>query len=146
MLLCPWALYPFSLSLALCWSVTNNHSMQLRRSRAHVFPNYLCARVCGGVCVYVAIVLWWLPGLALFSSRKASLTFFFALRLLTNINPHNVFCSESQSLGPYLHWIKQVPRIFGPELIRINSLIKTAQSAVSKNRAERGFCFAASFW
>jgi len=37
---------------------------------------------------------------------------------------------------------------FGPELIRINplinGLIKNAQSAVSKNRAERGFFFAAS--
>jgi len=39
--------------------------------------------------------------------------------------------------------------MFVPELIRINWLIETARSAVSKNRAERGFFFAASaakFW
>jgi len=31
---------------------------------------------------------------------------------------------------------KQLLRMFGPELIRINELIKTARSVVSKNRAE----------
>jgi len=31
--------------------------------------------------------------------------------------------------------------MFGPELIRINELIKIARSAVSKNRSERGFFF-----
>jgi len=35
-------------------------------------------------------------------------------------------------------WSKQLLRTFGPELIRINRLIKTAQSAVFKNCAERG--------
>jgi len=39
---------------------------------------------------------------------------------------------------------KQLFRIFGPELIRINSLIKTARSGVLKNRAEHGFFVAAS--
>jgi len=38
--------------------------------------------------------------------------------------------------------------MFGPELIRINEfsndLIANARSAVSKNRAERGFLFAAT--
>jgi len=37
--------------------------------------------------------------------------------------------------------IKQLLRIFGPELIRINELIKTARSAVLKNRTERGVVF-----
>ena len=41
--------------------------------------------------------------------------------------------------------------MFGPELIRIkeliNSIMKTARSAVSKNRAERGFASStAKFW
>jgi len=31
--------------------------------------------------------------------------------------------------------------MFGPEFIRINKLIKTARSAVSKNRAERSFFY-----
>ena len=46
-------------------------------------------------------------------------------------------------------WRKQLLRMFGPELIRINSLIKTARGAVLKNSAERGFFCAASaakFW
>jgi len=33
-------------------------------------------------------------------------------------------------------WRKQLLRMFGPKLIRINELIKTAWSAVAKNRAE----------
>jgi len=45
---------------------------------------------------------------------------------------------------------KKLFRIFGPELIRINSLIKTAPSAVSKNCRERGFFLcgvtATRFW
>ena len=48
-----------------------------------------------------------------------------------------------------LQWRKQLLRMFGPEFIGINSLIKTARSAVSKNRVERDFFFAASnakFW
>jgi len=36
-------------------------------------------------------------------------------------------------------WRKQVLKIFGPKLIRINLLIKTVRSAVSKNRVERSF-------
>jgi len=40
-----------------------------------------------------------------------------------------------------LHWRKKLFRMFGPELIRINLLIKTARSAVSKNRVERCFLF-----
>jgi len=36
-------------------------------------------------------------------------------------------------------WRKQLLRIFGPELIQMNGLIKTAWSAVSKNRTERDF-------
>jgi len=40
---------------------------------------------------------------------------------------------------------KELLKIFGPDLIRINSLIKTAQSAVFKEpRAQRGIFFAAS--
>jgi len=43
--------------------------------------------------------------------------------------------------GTIRQWRKQLLRIFGPELIRINQfkLIKTTRSAVSKNRAERDF-------
>jgi len=40
-------------------------------------------------------------------------------------------------------WRKQFVRMFGPALIRINWLIKTTRSTVSKNRAERDCCFAA---
>jgi len=46
-------------------------------------------------------------------------------------------------------WRKQLLRIFGPELIWINSLIKAARSVVSNNRTQRDFFFAASaakFW
>ena len=38
-----------------------------------------------------------------------------------------------------LQWRKQLLRMFGPEFIGINSLIKTVRSAVSKNRVERDF-------
>jgi len=45
---------------------------------------------------------------------------------------------RTQVQGAHLgQWRKKLLRIFGPELIRIKSLIKTARSAVSKNRAER---------
>jgi len=52
---------------------------------------------------------------------------------------------EQTNWKPIRQWRKQLLRTFGPELIRINelinSLIKTARSAVSKNRAERSFFF-----
>jgi len=41
---------------------------------------------------------------------------------------------------------KTILRIFGIELIRINSLIETARSTVSQNRAERSFVFCSVFF
>ena len=52
--------------------------------------------------------------------------------------------SRLQSFWDSFQWRKQLLRIFGPEFFRINSLIKTAQSTVLKNRAEHGVFFAAS--
>jgi len=79
--------------------------------------------------------------------------------------PAEIFWSRNQSFSissgisfyeggeGHMQWRKQLLRMFGRELIRINELIcwliKTAVRAVSKNCAERGFFFAASaakFW
>jgi len=98
-------------------------------------PRALLARTLGAEDSYICICLykrsWWAEGR----------NFWYKLRKQTSDCTHT------------LQWRKQLLRIFGPELIRINwlinSLIKTARSAVSKNRAERGFLFAASaakFW
>jgi hypothetical protein len=64
-----------------------------------------------------------------------------------------VWCHHLPTRPSSHKWREQLLRMFGPELIRIdsliNSLIKTAQSAVSKNCVECGCCFAASaaiFW
>jgi len=48
-------------------------------------------------------------------------------------------CVRGRVLVCMCQWIKQLVRIFGPELIRINTLNKTARSTVSKNRSERDF-------
>ena len=58
--------------------------------------------------------------------------------LPSNIAPHAM-------MSPHRQWRKQLLRIFGPELVRINELIKTARSAVKKTaRSAVFFCFAAS--
>ena len=55
--------------------------------------------------------------------------------------PPKISGTLQRSLARAPQWIKQLLRIFGPELIRINSIVKTARSAVLKIRAERGFFF-----
>ena len=60
--------------------------------------------------------------------------------------PTKLWCPNMIDMIDMIHmilqrgqWRKQVLKIFGPKLIRINLLIKTVRSAVSKNRVERSF-------
>ena len=66
------------------------------------------------------------------------------------LRPDNVLWkSFLESETRWHQWIKQLLRIFGPALIRIDEFIKTTRSAVIQNGAERGYFFVASavkFW
>jgi len=54
------------------------------------------------------------------------------------------FLSKTSTLA-HTQWRKQLLKMFGPELIRINSLIKSARSAISKIRVFFA-ALAAKFW
>ena len=83
-------------------------------------PDYPICAVYVCVCVYTHLHLHTLPPALKIENTQTT-----PLSLL----PSKISLQPKKQVPSY-QWIKQLLRIFGPELIRINTLIKTARSAV----------------